>query len=236
MFVNTVFEKSWFIIVVDAWTDGWIYSASYFCMYRKKKNVTHSIHTSSTMRHHVRTDTPNQYNKALLRKHETADANRDELVVAVITDLVLDVAEGDPLDMKTATAHEIAKNVELCNPMVCPYGCGPVAPADWVVLRTYQKIVELRDEMRFDTMGITQGDQTFKRRYQQALRDIRKWKQYTEGKDKPPTKGEMAKSGSQQAFWFKNDHMRNETEAVEDRKSTRLNSSHEIPARMPSSA
>ena len=44
------------------------------------------------MRHHVRTDTPNQYNKALLRKHETADANRDELVVAVITDLVLDVA------------------------------------------------------------------------------------------------------------------------------------------------
>jgi hypothetical protein len=103
------------------------------------------------MRHHVRTDTPNQYNKALLRKNETADTNRDELVVAIISDLVLDVADGDPLDMKTATSHEIAKNVELCNPMVRPYGCGPVAPADWVVLRTYQKIVELRDEIRFDT-------------------------------------------------------------------------------------
>ena len=165
--------------------------------------------------HHVRTDKPNQYDKAIIRKNETkTDSTRDELIVAIITDLVLDV-EGDPLDMKTASPHEVAKNVELCNPMVRPYGCGPVAPAEWIVLRTYQKIIELRDEIRFDTLGITQGDQTFKRRYQQALRDIHKWKQYTETKEKPPTKGEWAQAGSHESFWFKNDYLRNETEAVE---------------------
>ena len=171
--------------------------------------------------HHVSLEATNQYHKALVRSTETSDPKRDDLIVAIIKDLVLDVDQGEPLDMKIATPHEIAKNVELCNPMVRPYGCGPVAPAEWIVLRTYQKIIELRDEIRFDTLGIAQGDQTFKRRYQQAMRDIRRSQQYTSGKKVTPAKGERARKGSSlaegemQAFWFKNDYIRTETEAVE---------------------
>lgn len=75
---------------------------------------------------------------------------------------------GVPLDFRSMLPQQIRDNTEMMTPLVRPYGCGPVAPADWLVLRTYQRIVEMRDEMRMDEDGLCIGDRTFKRRYQQA--------------------------------------------------------------------
>ena len=64
------------------------------------------------------------------------------------------------------------RRVEMVAPFLRPYGCGPVAPSDWVVLRTYQRILEVRDEIRMDDTGLTIGDRTFKRCYQRAMRKL----------------------------------------------------------------
>lgn len=71
--------------------------------------------------------------------------------------------------------QEIAANIELLEPLIRPYGCGPVAPANWIVLRTYMKIVEWRDEIRMDESGLTIGDRGFKYSYQDCLRQIARY-------------------------------------------------------------
>jgi hypothetical protein len=82
--------------------------------------------------------------------------------------------EGKPMDFNKPT-EEIIKHIEHLDPLIRPYGCGPVAPANWLVLRTYQKIIELRDEIRCDEFGLVVGDRTMKRCYQQAMRDIKRY-------------------------------------------------------------
>ena len=64
------------------------------------------------------------------------------------------------------------KEIEMVAPMIRPYGCGPVAPQDWVVLRTYAKIIELREGVRMDTSGTVLCDRDFKRFYQEAIRQM----------------------------------------------------------------
>lgn len=95
-----------------------------------------------------------------------------DIARALREDMVITTIKGDRMDLSRMKPEDVAGNIELLAPMVRPYGCGPVAPADWLVLRTYQKIVEVRDEIRFDEFGLCIGDRTFKRCYQQAMRDI----------------------------------------------------------------
>lgn len=63
---------------------------------------------------------------------------------------------------------EDVQSIEMVAPMVRPYGCGPVAPHDWVVLRTYNRIAEMREGVRMDDNGVTLSDRDFKRFYQTA--------------------------------------------------------------------
>lgn len=74
------------------------------------------------------------------------------------------VNEADPVDM--------ADKIEMVTPLMRPFGCGPVAPSRWLVLRTYQRIIEVRDETRMDDNGLAIGDRTFKRCYQRAQREL----------------------------------------------------------------
>lgn len=67
---------------------------------------------------------------------------------------------------------DATENVEMVTPLMRPYGCGPVAPSNWVVLRTYQRIIEVRDETRMDDTGLAIGDRTFKRCYQLAQLEL----------------------------------------------------------------
>lgn len=64
------------------------------------------------------------------------------------------------------------RRIEMITPFIRPHGCGPVAPQDWLVLRTYAKILEMRDETRMDDAGLAIGDRTFKRCYQTAMEDM----------------------------------------------------------------
>lgn len=64
------------------------------------------------------------------------------------------------------------KEIEMVAPMIRPYGCGPVAPQEWIVLRTYAKIAEMREGMRMDDQGVTLCDRDFKRCYQEATRQM----------------------------------------------------------------
>ena len=57
--------------------------------------------------------------------------------------------EGDVFDVTKLNPKEIADNVEMLVPLIRPYGCGPVAPSNDLVLRTYDRILEVRNEMRF---------------------------------------------------------------------------------------
>lgn len=41
----------------------------------------------------------------------------------------------------TDNVSEDIKQVENVAPFVRPYGCGPVAPSEWLVLRTYMNIL-----------------------------------------------------------------------------------------------
>ena len=79
--------------------------------------------------------------------------------------------DGGIFDVESLSPKEIADGVEMLVPLVRPYGCGPVAPADDIVLRTYDRILEVRNEVRFTELGLAIGDRTFKRCYQQACRD-----------------------------------------------------------------
>ena len=54
--------------------------------------------------------------------------------------------------------------------MIRPYGCAPVAPQDWVVLRTYARIVEMREGTRMDDNGVVLCDRDVKRFYQSGGR------------------------------------------------------------------
>lgn len=65
------------------------------------------------------------------------------------------------------------KRIENVMPFIRPFGCGPMAPQEWLVLRTYARIVEVRDEIRMDDTGMAVGDRTFKRCYQTALEDVK---------------------------------------------------------------
>lgn len=103
---------------------------------------------------------------------------------------VVEMKNGSALDFRSLTPQQIRQNTEMLTPLIRPYGCGPVAPADWLVLRTYQRIVEMRDEMRMDEQGLCIGDRTFKRRYQQAETDIRRY-----NKQPPETRSEAARKG-----------------------------------------
>lgn len=67
---------------------------------------------------------------------------------------------------------EDVKKIEMVAPFIRPFGCGPVAPREWLVLRTYPKIIEVRDEIRMDHFGLNMGDRTFKRCYQTAMREL----------------------------------------------------------------
>ena len=89
--------------------------------------------------------------------------------------------EGDYLDVSKLTPKELAENIELLVPLIRPYGCGPVAPSDDIVLRTYDKILELRDEIRFTELGLAVGDRTFVRCYQRALRDKARYEMAPDG-------------------------------------------------------
>ena len=79
--------------------------------------------------------------------------------------------DGAIFDVSGLKPKEIADGVEMLVPLIRPYGCGPVAPSDDMVLRTYDRILEVRNEMRFTELGLAIGDRTFKRCYQQACRD-----------------------------------------------------------------
>lgn len=72
----------------------------------------------------------------------------------------------------TDNVAEDIKRIEMVAPFIRPYGCGPVAPADWLVLRTYMNILELRDKTRMDDNGLNIGDRTFKRCYQTAMEEM----------------------------------------------------------------
>jgi hypothetical protein len=78
-------------------------------------------------------------------------------------------------DDRDLDAKTIADSVEMLNPLIRPYGCGPVAPQENFVLRTYDRIIEIRNECRYDKRGLAVGDRTFKRAYQQAMRDIARY-------------------------------------------------------------
>lgn len=80
--------------------------------------------------------------------------------------------KGVQMDIASMDPHDIAATIELFELLVRPYGCGPMAPSNWVVFRTYQKIVEMRDELRMDEEGFMHGDRTFKRCYQSCLRTM----------------------------------------------------------------
>lgn len=72
----------------------------------------------------------------------------------------------------TDNVAEDIKKIEMITPFIRPHGCGPVAPQEWVVLRTYTKILEMRDETRMDDAGMAIGDRTFKRCYQRAMEEM----------------------------------------------------------------
>lgn len=95
--------------------------------------------------------------------------------------------KGGIMDMATATPHEIAANIELLDPLIRPYGCGPMAPTTWVVLRTYQKIVEWRDEIRMDEKGAVIGDRSFKCAYQTCMRNMVRYKALSTAEQKTAT-------------------------------------------------
>lgn len=82
---------------------------------------------------------------------------------------------GSIFDVSKMTPKEIADNVEMLVPLIRPYGCGPLSDADEAVLRTYDRILEMRNETRFDDRGLSIGDRTFKRMYQQAMRSISRY-------------------------------------------------------------
>ena len=82
---------------------------------------------------------------------------------------------GAYVDVSTLTPKEIADNVEVLLPLIRPYGCAPVAPSDDIVLRTYDRILEVRNETRFTEMWLSIGDRTFKRCYQHAVREIARY-------------------------------------------------------------
>jgi hypothetical protein len=140
-----------------------------------KEKAPASFFPHATM---VRTSSPKM--KHPLYKEGTATKSQTnvtpypgEQVSRSIRDKVLTIdLKGKPMKIMEMSAEEISQNVEMLEPLVRPYGCGPVAPGSWLVLRTYQKIIEVRDEMRFDEFGLCIGDRTFKRAYHQALRDI----------------------------------------------------------------
>ena len=67
---------------------------------------------------------------------------------------------------------EDVKQIEFIPPMVRPYGCGPVAPADWVVLHTYDRIIEMRAGTRMDDDGLVLNDEVCMYCYQEALWEI----------------------------------------------------------------
>ena len=83
--------------------------------------------------------------------------------------------EGAIMDVTKMDAKEIADSIEMRVPLVRPYGCGPVAASDEVVLRTYDRIIEVRDEVRFTDRGLAVGDRTFKRCYHQARRAVARY-------------------------------------------------------------
>ena len=64
------------------------------------------------------------------------------------------------------------KEIEFIPPMIQPYGCGPVAPADWVVLHTYNRIIEMRHGTRMDDQGLVLSDELFNYCYQEAFREL----------------------------------------------------------------
>ena len=78
---------------------------------------------------------------------------------------------GAIFDVSVLKPKEIADGVEMLVPLIRPSGCGPLAPSDEIVMRTYDRILEVRNEMRFTELGLAIGDRTFKRCYQQARRD-----------------------------------------------------------------
>ena len=115
--------------------------------------------------------------KSILSKkndEQAREINRDKGISYVagvyieFTNLLRDfhIENKDPVDM--------ADKIEMVTPLMRPYGCGPVAPDSWVVLRTYQRIVEVRDEIRMDDSGLAIGDRTFKRSYQLAQAEARR--------------------------------------------------------------
>lgn len=77
----------------------------------------------------------------------------------------------NPFNPTADIAHDVSQ-LELLTPLVRPYGCGPVAPEDWMVLRTYGRIIEVRDGLRMDDSAVTVCDRDFKRFYQEAVRSI----------------------------------------------------------------
>lgn len=72
-----------------------------------------------------------------------------------------------------------AKYIELPQPLLRPYGCGPIAPGAWWCLKTYPRILELRDESRMGPQMEALGDRTFKRAYIRGLKQLT-----TSGSDK----------------------------------------------------
>lgn len=58
--------------------------------------------------------------------------------------------------------------IEQLPSLIRPYGCGPVAPGNWFVLKTYQLLLETRDETRMGPRGVVIGDQAFSRAYKRV--------------------------------------------------------------------
>lgn len=109
------------------------------------------------------------------RSDERRRVRRAEDRVSTVADVPINVRELlDRADFRPG--HDVAKDVgriEMVASMMRPYGCGPVAPQDWVVLRNYAKIAEMREGVRMDDQGVTLCDRDFKRCYQAAEAELR---------------------------------------------------------------
>lgn len=78
----------------------------------------------------------------------------------------------------------IVKHTEMQIPLRMPMGCGPVACGSWFKIGNTEKIVGMRDQILMNEMGVTLGDQTFKRCYQRAYQEIKRYERLSDSEKK----------------------------------------------------
>ena len=66
------------------------------------------------------------------------------------------------MESEFRNADTRAKYIELLPPRLRHYGCGPIAPGSWWLMRTYALLMETRDETRMGPGAQACGDRTVK--------------------------------------------------------------------------